>query len=425
MAAGVDVTTFSNYLKRRYVSSWMKAMTYMDNRALSMIAKNERLTGTSLHIPTVYADIQAGSATFSTAQSAADSTTTGGIGVVQWALTRVTDYSLGRVTNEALLASEGNEAAFLDAKTAVMDSVMRTAARSANISIFRSGYGAIGRIANSIGASAVITLGTSTGGNVAGDVANFEVGMKLQFAASEAGAALRDSGATLTVTGVDRSAGTVTVNANLNTISGLAQNDFIFRSGDREDSATPSRTKLSGFQAWVPDSAPSSTAFFGVDRSVDTRLGGSRKDVSAGVSLEEGLLDLVTESVNMGGKVKSIFINPRQYNKLRKEMQARGSLDLTDVKAQAGVGFRTIMVMGDSGEVAIVSDVDCQQNKAWAVDMGHFTLGTLGGVPRLLLNGPLALFPVYNQDAWEVRIGYYGNMYTDAPGYQVNGTLAL
>ena len=96
--------------------------------------------------------------------------------------------------------------------------------------------------------------------------------MQLVFAANTA-SALRASGASITITGVDRDLGVLTF-ASTAAITGLTNADSIFANGDY--TAANDKLKCSGLLDWIPSTTPSATTFFGVDRSTDpTRLAGS------------------------------------------------------------------------------------------------------------------------------------------------------
>ena len=51
--------------------------------------------------------------------------------------------------------------------------------------------------------------------------------------------------------------------------------------------------------------------------------------------------------------------------------------------------------------------------------MSTWHLHTLGP-PRVLDQDGNQLSRVYNADAFEARLAYWGNLYTDAPGYNAN-----
>ena len=56
--------------------------------------------------------------------------------------------------------------------------------------------------------------------------------------------------------------------------------------------------------------------------------------------------------------------------------------------------------------------------------MSSWSLNSLGDAPQILRYGDgLEMLRVYNADAGEVRVGYYANLATNAPGW--NASLVL
>lgn len=416
MATAITASTYATFLKRRYASDWVKAMTYKDHRLLSMIPKEENMVGETWDQPTLFGDIQAGSATFSTAQTLSTTKTPS---LTKFAVTRVTDYGVSTVSTESMRASRGKEGAFMEAKTLMMDSIMRTVARSAAIQMYRTGWGALSRFSTTVAATPTITLGTTTGGATPADTANFEPGMVVQFAASLDSDDLRAAGATLTVLSVDRSAGTVTFTANINTIAALAANDFIFRSGDRAVlTAGSARQKIAGFGDWFGDTAPTATTFFSVNRSLDTRLGGARLDATGGSPIEEMLINGATLLDRLGGTPDYCYMNPMNYGKLINELGSKRQY--VDVKAQANIGFRAIEAMLPTGSVTVISDRDCPSNRIFLTQNDTLMLGSLDALPGLLADDGNTILRQSSDDGYEVRMGYYGNMVCKAPGWNCN-----
>lgn len=221
-------------------------------------------------------------------------------------LTRRSFYSLASISNEVLEASKGNSNAFMEAATTEIDGAIQSATRQLAIALYGTGSGSIGQVANSSFATPTLQLS-----NVE-DVTNFEVGMKLQTSASNGGGSVRAG--TLTIIGVDRDAGTVTMSGNLSAgIAAIAQNDYIVVEGNYD-------ALVSGVRAWVPDSAPTSSPFFGVDRTADsTRLGGIRFDGSA-MPIEEALIAAASRVAREGGKPTHCFMNYTEYADLEKAL---------------------------------------------------------------------------------------------------------
>jgi len=217
-------------------------------------------------LPIIYARPQGRSATFATAQANATSSSLG-----EFLLTRVKNYAVVTVDGETIEASKGNEYAFLEALTTETDLGLKTLGDTLSRQLYRSQGGAIGVVGATPADTAVLDLATDA------DSLNFEVGMEIVFSDSTSTGSLRDSAEALEVTSVSRMATTnqIGVSPNLTTISGVAAGDFVIPEGDLITPGT--YLVMAGLADWVPSSAPSSTSFFGQDRTKDTtRLGGQR-----------------------------------------------------------------------------------------------------------------------------------------------------
>ncbi len=408
MASGFDMTSFAAALKKRYARDFVESMAYKDAPLFAMIEKNEDFGGEKWVQPVMYEDVHARSALFSQAQTLS---TTEESKIKQFEVTRVKDYGVITIDGELIEASKKNEDAFWRGVTTKIDSIMRATALSAKISLYRKGWGAIGQVSSPAG-DTTMTLTNPQ------DIVNFAVGQQIQFAASEDGDALRDSGEALTVTGVNRSAGTLTVSANETSIASITDGDFIFVKGDREDSATPTRRKIAGLEDWFPQTAPASTAFFGVDRTADTRLGGTRLDSTSPVlNLEEALIEGATLCHREGGNPDYAFMNPKKVGDLIKLLGSKVSY--VDVSV-GKIGFRALEVHLPTGTVKVIGDRFCPVNRCFLVQMDTIFLGSLGAVPRILNHDGLESLRQASDDGIEIRVGYYANMVCKAPGWNCN-----
>jgi hypothetical protein len=198
----LDVSTFQAALKQHYTSDRVENMVYQDNPLLAMISKMESFGGKNLPVPIIYGNPQGTSAVFATAQANKTNSQ-----LKDFVLTRKSFYSLASISNEVLEASKGNSNAFMEAATTEIDGAIHSATRQLAIALYGTGSGAIGQVANSSFATPTLTLTNPE------DVTNFEVGMKLQVSATNGGGSVRAG--TLTIVGVDRDAGTVTMSGNL------------------------------------------------------------------------------------------------------------------------------------------------------------------------------------------------------------------
>lgn len=394
----LDLTTFAAALKQHYTSDRIENMVYADNPLLAMISKMETFGGKNLPIPIIYGNPQGRSATFSTAQG-----NKGSSKLKDFVLTRDRDYSLASIDNETMEASRGNANAFLEAATVEIDGAIQSATRSLAVALYGTGSGTIGNIGSSTLSGTTITL------TDAEDVTNFEVEMFLKFSGTDGGGSVRAN--RLEVVGVDRDAGTVEVDAILSTITSAAADDFISVEGDYD-------AKVKGIRAWVPDTAPTSTPFFGVDRTADvTRLGGIRFDGSA-LPIEEALISAASRVAREGGRPDVCFMGYTKFADLEKALGSK--VQYVDVKASAEVGFRGILINGPRGAIRVIPDQNCPSDRAFMLQMNVWKLYSLGKAPQILDSDGLKMLRESSADAVEVRIGYYAQVGTRAPGWNAN-----
>ena len=79
---------------------------------------------------------------------------------------------------------------------------------------------------------------------------------------------------------------------------------------------------------------------------------------------------------------------------------------------------------GPAGTVDVIPDINCQPNVAWALQLDTWSLNSLGEAPQILdLDGNNMLREA-SADAYEVRMGFYGNCATVAPGWNCRIALA-
>ncbi len=403
----LDLTSFDAALKQHYTSDMVEMMVYKDNPFLALVAKYEDFGGRNLPIPLIYGNPQGRSATFSNAQTRGAVTSSQ---LQDFVLTRVKDYSIATIDNETLEASKGNANAFMEAATTEIDGAINSLTRSLAISLFRDSSGAIGQLnaepAETSGTFVMVLKSTE-------DVTNFEIGQVLvAYAAKSGGSAKTSDGsdADWVIAGVNRSSGELTLTGTYNSSGNLAANDYLFVDGDRG-------LKLSGLEGWIPASAPSATAFFGVDRSVDTRLGGLRLDGSS-LPIEEALIDGASLCAREGGKIDHFFMSYDKYAELEKALGSK--VQYIDLNVNAQVGFRGIVINGPRGPIKCIPDQNCPSGSVFGLQLNMWKLYSLGKAVRVIDSDGLQMLRQASADGVEVRYGFYGNLGCRAPGYNIN-----
>jgi hypothetical protein len=265
----LDGTALAQVLKIQYTQRKVNNICYGESALLARIKKETNFGGKLEQVAFQYGSPQGRGSAFAVAQGNITPSVYDAVSVP-----RAKDYAFAEITGEMIDAAKDNEYALLDGLKREIDNAFYTVARSIAVSLFGSGGGARGQI----GATTTLASTTIVLADV-NSVVNFEVGMVLNLGATDGTTGAKRAG-TLTVTGVNRDLGTLTVNANVSTVTGAALADFIFQNGDFETT----RSMLTGLAGWIPWTAPvPGDNFFGLDRSKDvTRLSGVRFDGQGG-----------------------------------------------------------------------------------------------------------------------------------------------
>jgi hypothetical protein len=405
--ANIDRTAITPYLKELYPDGPPAELVFKKCPTLALLEKDEDFEGESYELPLTFGDPQGRSATAATAsavQTAGKYT--------KFQLTTVNDYHWVTIDGDVIDATRSNKGAFIRALKQGMDGGFRQISRSLHHAIFRNGGGALAQI------DYVATALTFTLKNPSDNV-HFEVGMTLQASATDGTSGAVRVGSQV-ITAINRQTGVITGAAAWDTaITGFADEDFVFASGDFG-------IKIKGFDAWLPSAAPGATLFFGVDRSVDTqRLGGVRYDGSA-QTIEEASIDGAERVAEAGGSPDCFIVHPRQFANLAKLLGSKvqyGRKD-TAVKMATGatLGFRTIVIDGPTGPIDVVADYNCQPTVGWMKQLDTWMLVSMGGVPKVFDYDGLASLRTAG-DALEIRTLYRAQIGCSAPGY--NGRITL
>jgi hypothetical protein len=407
-------------LKELYTGDdYMKDLVYKKNPFLALVPKNEApggFAGKYIPVPLVYGTPQGRSANFTNAQNNQTAPQLSSFFVY-----RVKNYQLVTITNELLEATKDDAGAFVDEAKLNMDTGFRNISNDLALDLFSDGSGSRGQIGTI--STGVITLADPN------TVVNFEVGMTLvSYAVSGQTYTQSTSAAVGYVIAVNRSAGTVTVSAAAQGGSaGTPTNwstsfPYLGVEGDVAFGTLSVQTsflKVSGLGAWLPITAPtSSDNFWNVNRSADvTRLAGVRFP-GQNETIEEALIDGASLVAREGGQPDMCFMNFASYAALEKALGAK--VQYVDVKhEEADIAFAGIRIHAPYGPITVIPDRNCPSQTAYLLQMDTWKFRSLGKAPHVLTYGLEGLegLRVGNADALEIRIGYYGNLICNAPGW--------
>lgn len=394
----LDITAFADAFKQYYRPDEVQNMVYMDNPCLAMTPKDTKFGGSNMPVPLIYGNPQGRSALFSVAQTGSLNSSTK---LAQFLMTRVQNYSIATISNEAIKASKGDAYAFMEAATTEIDGCINVLKRDHGIAQYHTGFGEIGKTLSHSGS--VVTLANID------DITNVEVGQIHNAAASISANDLDGSPDDFTVTAVDRTLGKITYASGNPTDA-----HYLFNKGDRATLASGIvRRKMAGFADWLPDTAPTSTAFFGQDRSSDvTRLGGVRLDATS-LPIEEALIEGATRVAREGFAVTHAFMNFRAYGNLIKALGSK----VRYVDAKVGkIGFSGIIVEGPRGQIEVYADQNCPSDHIYLLTLRLWKLASLGELVGVTDEDGNTMLRQSSADGIEVRYASYLNQATGAPG---------
>lgn len=407
-------------LKELYTGDdYMKDLVYKKNPLLALLPKNESPSGFAgkyIPVPLIFGTPQGRSATFATAQGNQTAPQ-----LASFFVYRVSNYQLVTITNELLEATKDDAGAFIDEAKLNMDTGFRNISNDLALDLYGDGSGARGVI--SAISTGVITLSQPA------QVVNFELGMSLNsYSVSGSTATVSTSAAIGYIIRVNRSAGTITVAATQGGSAATPTNwstsfpnlavegDINFASGGL---ATALAYKVSGLAAWGPQSIVSgSDSFWGVNRSSDSRMQFVIGQNTSSETIEEALIDASSLVAREGGQPDMCFMNFASYAALEKSLGAK--VMYIDVKhEEADIAFAGIRIHAPYGPITIIPDRNCPALTAYLLQMDTLKFRSLGKAPHVLTYGMegLEALRVGSADALEIRIGYYGNLICNAPGW--------
>ena len=404
------LTNQSPVLKRLYPNG-VNEILYKASLLFKNCKKDTQFLGEDKAVVVHISGTNGGSANFADALASQGATRK-----VRFIVNRKREYQVYSVDGEAIAATNGDKGSIVRVLKEEMDKAMYRFDRAMAKRASGKGGGSIGVISSGTTlTSTTLTFASRT------DIQWVEVGDQLQFADGDGTdpsadpADLLDGGETLTVSAVDRAAGSITVSAAINTIAGIATGDYVFRRGDYSRAMT-------GLLGWCPTSAPAaSESFFGVDRTdYDVlRLSGFRYTAGAGGQKEALVINGAAEAAIHGIEVEMLYCNPLDYAAFINEL---GSVRQRNSSEDGKVGYKMIEIhtpAARGGTLKVVSDPGIPAGYGLAINNDEFVLGTAGECPSMLDHAGLGgrgLLTPQDDDAVQGRLGCYGNFWHVNPG---------
>ena len=344
------------------------------------------------------------------------------------------------IDNQAMLAAQKDIGAFVRAAAASIDPAMKYQARRINFQLFGDGSGVIGQIASIT--SSVIQLADLD------SVTKFEYGQMLVAVANPLDTAWGESnisnGSTSAggpvanfvgfVIAIDRGLGQITVSTTAggsaatpyygtttgtnSWIAGLYLRPFgdgVLQTLRWIRVALEPLNQPYGLAGWLPTTSPSSTTFYGVNRSLDaTRLGGVRYN-GQNQSIEEAIISGSTLLNREGGHPDVCIMNFSAWSSLAKSLESK----VIYLDHQIGdISFQGFKFMSGTGSFEVFADKDCPSGLAYLLDTSSWRLLSLGDTPRINnLDGNMLLRAPNGYSSLQAQIFSYWGLACNAPGH--------
>jgi hypothetical protein len=358
-----------------------------------------------------YAAPNTASATFSTTQTKGQGTAAGSApGQARFEIDSVEIQQVAVVSRQAIDAAEvadGPEEMF-----DVLDNAIKLAMVDMRnmlaYQVVERGWGRIG----------TVTAITSTTATIDPSLTNrVGIGESIVGSDSEAGDVLLDTADPNEVTAVNSDTGVITFGTNPDTDWGVGT--VLFREGNRQNSATPTRLCITGLRAWL-DHTTASDTLHGVARAGIEKLTGYRIDATD-LTRAQALLKAASKlHKNGSGDSNIVFVSDEDFYELSADKDIQRNVEIKLGNYQ--IGFTGLAVMGPNGKsIKVVSDSNLEVGFAY---MGPWNNKDFA--PYFFYNGR-SLFNIDDKDgltmqrlasstSYEIRMYFRGNMVLPAPG---------
>jgi len=409
----LDVTAAQAILRETYPNGIVD-IDYKKAKTLALLRKEkgtlvEAPFGYGFKIPIKYSNPQAGSATYATGYGQAASEYSR---YTNWFLTPGELFQFARVSGSLIRRSQG-VGSFVKAIVSEIENAKTALTRYCEMYLDGDGFGALGQVGSITGTS--ITL------KYPWQARFFEIGTTICGADSNSTSVLKAPtvGKYTKITARNTATGVLTTAGDMS--SGgtpIAANDYLFRYGDREDSASASRLLPCGFTGFIPDTdAARSSSFFNVNQTLSERLGGLRRSATTSGNMEEALLDMSADIDAAGGTTTHCVLGANTHAKLGKSLLNKTYLDIEDMDG-VKLGFKGLVIQGASGDFLVYSDSAFAEGRARLFDIEDVGIQHTGDDLCFIdQTDGLMVREIAGTDDWGARVVSSWQFHVDAPGH--------
>lgn len=420
-AVRMTVSRFDAMMKEIYTDGHVDSLAKKNRPLLMWMPRKDDFYGDALVSPVMYEDPQsAGLASLSTAITNAETTKQ-----TKFVLTdsdRIAAYGVVQITAASIMASSKDVGAFVRAKKAQIDGMIRQMGKQLHLSLYRGGSGSLGQISSltadspSAGKTTIVLTNKS-------DIYSIGEGQVLVVSADDGGGSVKQDSSTdntAKVESLDHDAGSFVVDVDVvnDYTAAWAADDFLFPQSNYD-------AVITGLAGWLPLTAPtSSDSFFSVNRSTNVAaLAGHRVDKS-GRTILENVHELAMKIHEFGGEPDTLFINPRAGLQLQEQVGAK--VERSD-GGRARVGFSGFTLVNTMGpEINVIFDMGCPPNRMYLLQKDTWVYSHMGPVPHIVRDDGRDSLRSYDgsYDGIEIRSRAFGNLRCKVPGFNGVGSVA-
>lgn len=375
MANGITDSNIASWLESNYQPPKLGNIAFKDSVLFPWFPVDEDAGGDQIVLRWKSGRSQGVGATYAQAKARADLS---GLQPFKCTFDYETFYSVATLDNTAIERSQGGNLSAANVLQESINDAMEAHGEHLETFAFSDGYPTLGAIAGISGSTFTVPLQ---------DIEKWEKDLEIVLAAARTSGALRNSGASLTVTKVDRHPDRLLITCNAGivaTIGAAANGDFAFIKSTREDLASPTRQCMVGIGAFIPDAAVSVSDAFGdsaVNRSVEpNRLAGVRLAINAGSSTRQGLIDLCTQWGKYKVNPDALFMSHERQGDLIKELGNNVRYVDMEVK-RYGLNISGVKLVTKNGELPCFASAKCPNANVYGLKRRSWKLFSVNGAP--------------------------------------------
>ncbi len=313
--------------------------------------------------------------------------------------------AVAQLTTEIIGKTRNNDGAWMQAYDVAFLKTSKGMEHVNALMFQGQGWGEIGQITTVVGATFKPLIPS--------DIRKYIKGMPIVFSSTLNTAVLR-SATRLWVTAVNYTPGSelVTLSGNLATPGGVA-NDWAFIAGARDNSATPVKKAMTGFDAWCPNQIGGVTdatisTLFTVVRSNNSRLYGTFIDATGGGSKIGALIDGVTEAITTNGATNlQCFSSSVTFAEIAKDLQNGVRYDGNPTDKSVGTKKLTIYSDGLAKATLEISRM-VNDTKIIGFEPSAVIKKSIGEMPHIDKEDGLTIARIYNSEGYESRLYQQG-----------------